>query len=221
MLNASSSTWPHTSFTTKPFDPTHRNTAFVWDPHQCVEFYWIKVVACKEGIMLIWSILNVWIWFGSSMQLQQHPQKTHHAPMFPLHVQYAPWSHLQFGHTALMLTFTTVIAFPVINSLSSTTSCNQKQKEFRSSVKIGIRFRKNETYGEKRLYCWWYPMLITIVPQSKSLSWLKEKNNLIKWLCRSNITQSDTHRQEEDSDEDPAIEEGDVTERESHWSDDE
>ena len=29
----------HTSFTTQPFDPTHRNTAaFVCDPRQCVQF---------------------------------------------------------------------------------------------------------------------------------------------------------------------------------------
>ena len=34
--------------------------------------------------------------------------------------------------------------------------------------------------------------------------------NLIKWLSRLNFTQSDTHRQKADSDEDPLIEEGDL-----------
>jgi hypothetical protein len=66
-------------------------------------------------------------------------------------------------------------------------------------------------------------MLIATVPRSKSLFWLKEKNNFIKWLSRSNFAQSNTHRQEADEDEDPPIEEaqeGDVMERESYWTDD-
>ena len=37
-----------------------------------------------------------------------------------------------------------------------------------------------------------------------------KENNLIKWPSWSNFTQSDTHRQEADSDEDPLIEEGDL-----------
>ena len=72
-------------------DNWDRNTvAFVCNPHQCVQFTWRKVMAGHNGIMLIWSIQNVWTWFSSSMWLQQHPQKTHNAQMFPLCVQYAP-----------------------------------------------------------------------------------------------------------------------------------
>ena len=48
----------------------------------------------------------------------------------------------------------------------------------------------------------------------------EKKKKLIKWPNRSNFTQSDTHRQEADEDEHTPIEEGDVTERESYWSDD-
>ena len=57
-------------------------------------------------------------------------------------------------------------------------------------------------------------MPIAMVPQSRSLFWLKEKNNLINWWSRSNLTESYTHLGE-----DPPLEEGDVMERESYWTD--
>ena len=93
-----------------------------------------------------------------------------------------------------------------------------KKSQFRGQelwdLIISIRFGRNRTYGAKRSYI--QCPLLQCPEFSPYFNWAK--NNLIKWLSRSNFTQSDTHRQEPDEDEDPLVEEDDVTKKESYWT---